>query len=36
MNMDEVFKNKLEKNLGRPFQYGEGHRAKLPEENKSL
>jgi NTP pyrophosphatase (non-canonical NTP hydrolase) len=35
MNMDEVFKRKLEKNLGRPFQYGEGHRNKQPEENKS-
>ncbi len=33
MNMDEVFKKKLEKNLGRPFQYGEGHRNKQPEEN---
>ncbi len=31
MNMDEVFKKKLEKNLGRPFQYGEGHRTKQPE-----
>jgi len=30
MNMDEVFKKKLEKNLGRPFQYGEGHRTKQP------
>jgi NTP pyrophosphatase (non-canonical NTP hydrolase) len=28
MNMDEVFKKKLEKNLNRPFQYGEGHRNK--------
>ena len=28
MNMDEVFEKKLEKNLGRPFQYGEGHRSK--------
>jgi NTP pyrophosphatase (non-canonical NTP hydrolase) len=28
MNMDEVFKKKLEKNLSRPFQYGEGHRNK--------
>ncbi len=36
MNMDEVFKKKLEKNLGRPFQYGEGHRAQFSEENKSL
>jgi NTP pyrophosphatase (non-canonical NTP hydrolase) len=26
MNMDGMFKKKLEKNLGRPFQYGEGHR----------
>ena len=33
MNMDEVFKKKLEKNLNRPYQYGEGHRTKLPEEN---
>jgi NTP pyrophosphatase (non-canonical NTP hydrolase) len=28
MNMDEMFRKKLEKNLGRPFQYGEGHRRK--------
>ena len=28
MNMDDVFKKKLEKNLSRPFQYGEGHRNK--------
>lgn len=28
MNMDEVFQKKLEKNLSRPFQYGEGHRQK--------
>ena len=28
VNMDEVFRKKLEKNLGRPFQYGEGHREK--------
>ena len=28
INMDEVFKKKLEKNRGRPFQYGEGHRNK--------
>ena len=34
MNMDEVFQRKLEKNLNRPFQYGEGHRNKQPEENK--
>jgi NTP pyrophosphatase (non-canonical NTP hydrolase) len=32
MNMDEVFKKKLGKNLNRPFQYGEGHRDKQPEE----
>jgi len=32
MNMDEVFRKKLEKNLGRPFQYGEGHRSKQPQE----
>jgi NTP pyrophosphatase (non-canonical NTP hydrolase) len=31
MNMDEVFERKLAKNLGRPFQYGEGHRTKSPE-----
>jgi hypothetical protein len=36
MNMDEVFMKKLEKNLGRPFQYGEGHRAKQSEEIKNL
>ncbi len=30
MNMDEVFKNKLEKNFNRPRQYGEGHRGKQP------
>jgi NTP pyrophosphatase (non-canonical NTP hydrolase) len=28
INMDAVFKKKLEKNLNRPFQYGEGHRNK--------
>ncbi len=28
VNMDEVFKRKLEKNHSRPFQYGEGHRNK--------
>jgi NTP pyrophosphatase (non-canonical NTP hydrolase) len=33
MNMDDVFKKKLEKNLNRPYQYGEGHRAKQPEAN---
>jgi len=26
INMDEIFKKKLDKNLNRPFQYGEGHR----------
>ncbi len=26
VNMDEMFRKKLEKNLTRPFQYGEGHR----------
>ena len=30
MNLDEVFKHKLEKNLSRPYQYGEGHRTKAP------
>jgi len=30
MNMDEAFARKLEKNFSRPFQYGEGHRAKDP------
>ena len=28
VNMDEMFRKKLEKNLTRPFQYGEGHRRK--------
>jgi NTP pyrophosphatase (non-canonical NTP hydrolase) len=28
INMDEMFKKKLEKNKSRPFQYGEGHRLK--------
>jgi len=28
VNMDEMFRKKLEKNLGRPFQFGEGHRGK--------
>jgi NTP pyrophosphatase (non-canonical NTP hydrolase) len=28
VNMDEMFRKKLEKNLGRPFQYGEGHQKK--------
>jgi NTP pyrophosphatase (non-canonical NTP hydrolase) len=26
VNMDKAFKEKLEKNLNRPYQYGEGHR----------
>ena len=33
INMDDVFKRKLEKNLGRPYQYGEGHRNKLPKKH---
>jgi len=28
VNMDEMFRRKLAKNLGRPYQYGEGHREK--------
>jgi NTP pyrophosphatase (non-canonical NTP hydrolase) len=28
INMDEMFDWKLSKNLGRPYQYGEGHRNK--------
>ena len=28
VNMDNMFKNKLEKNLSRPYRYGEGHRNK--------
>ncbi len=32
VNMDLMFKKKLEKNLERPFQYGEGHREKAPED----
>ncbi len=28
INMDIMFKKKLEKNLQRPFRYGEGHREK--------
>ena len=28
LNMDDVFARKLERNFNRPFQYGEGHRAK--------
>lgn len=34
MNMDEVFREKLEKNLNRPRQYGEGHRNKQTEQIK--
>jgi NTP pyrophosphatase (non-canonical NTP hydrolase) len=30
MNLDEVFKKKLDKNMNRPFQYGEGHRNRQP------
>ncbi len=28
VNMDEMFRRKLEKNKNRSFQYGEGHRTK--------
>jgi NTP pyrophosphatase (non-canonical NTP hydrolase) len=28
VNMDETFTKKLDKNRGRPYQYGEGHRNK--------
>jgi len=28
VNMDEAFAKKLDKNLSRPYQYGEGHRIK--------
>ncbi len=28
VDMDEVFRKKLEKNFSRPYQYGEGHRMK--------
>ena len=28
INMDEMFRRKLEKNKERPYQYGEGHRTK--------
>jgi NTP pyrophosphatase (non-canonical NTP hydrolase) len=28
VNMDEMFRMKLEKNLARPYRYGEGHRNK--------
>ncbi|MCX8154029.1 MAG: hypothetical protein N3E52_06320 [Candidatus Bathyarchaeota archaeon] len=29
VDMDNMFKKKLEKNWSRPYQYGEGHRTKL-------
>jgi NTP pyrophosphatase (non-canonical NTP hydrolase) len=28
VNMDDMFKKKLDKNRNRPYQYGEGHRNK--------
>jgi len=28
VNMDQMFQQKLEQNKSRPFQYGEGHRAR--------
>jgi NTP pyrophosphatase (non-canonical NTP hydrolase) len=28
INMDEIFQKKLNKNLSRPYRYGEGHRKK--------
>jgi NTP pyrophosphatase (non-canonical NTP hydrolase) len=28
VNMDQMFQQKLEQNKNRPFQYGEGHRAR--------
>jgi NTP pyrophosphatase (non-canonical NTP hydrolase) len=28
VNMDEIFQKKLDKNMKRPYQYGEGHRNK--------
>jgi len=28
INMDQMFQQKLEQNKSRPFQYGEGHRAR--------
>jgi NTP pyrophosphatase (non-canonical NTP hydrolase) len=34
MDMDEVFTKKLAKNMGRPYQYGEGHRNPVSKENK--
>ncbi len=30
IDMDEMFRAKLAKNLNRPFRYGEGHRTKQP------
>jgi NTP pyrophosphatase (non-canonical NTP hydrolase) len=33
-DMDEAFAKKLAKNLGRPYQYGEGHRSKQTEETR--
>lgn len=30
INMDEMFKKKLEKNKRRAYQYGEGHRQRSP------
>jgi NTP pyrophosphatase (non-canonical NTP hydrolase) len=30
INMDQAFQKKLDKNLNRPYQYGEGHRNKTP------
>jgi NTP pyrophosphatase (non-canonical NTP hydrolase) len=30
VNMDDMFRRKLTKNLGRAHQYGEGHRKKQP------
>ena len=31
VNMDAMFKKKLDKNNSRPYQYGEGHRNKIEE-----
>ncbi|MGF3573578.1 MAG: MazG nucleotide pyrophosphohydrolase domain-containing protein [Candidatus Bathyarchaeia archaeon] len=31
VNMDEVFRKKLQKNKERPYQYGEGHRKRVNE-----
>ena len=28
VNMDDIFKKKMDKNRSRPYQYGEGHRNK--------